>query len=305
MQQYNPFSKFTTRSLIFWAIVGSPFLRLLLESILSPYQNLDLQDPLAQSILGNGCFYLTVGLWFLWYKKRSHLKFALVFGQLPSSKHWLRLLLLVLPILLFSLGAGQIIYYLVSLISPKIALSAIEHQVFLTGEKTDFPIIYNSLQLFFIVIAAPIVEEVLFRGLILPRWSIKWGTISGLTFSSLFFGLLHFNALGLFNFGLVMALLYLRTQTLFVPIMAHFLNNLVAAMIELGSFLSKDGGVDTLEQIQTTWWQGLIAIALSLPWIIWFWRNNWQFSRQVLPYFANRERAINKIEDYKDKGIKK
>ena len=169
--------------------------------------------------------------------------------------------------------------------------SLIAERLFLTAQETNFPVIYNSIQFISIVILAPLLEEILFRGIILQRWSVKWSILSGIVFSSLVFGFLHFNFLGLFNFGLVMALLYLRTQSLLLPIMVHVLNNLIAVGIEVWATVFKNGeAFYTLEQLQASWWQGLVAIALALPWLILFWRNNWQTARHTLPYFANRDR---------------
>ena len=141
---------------------------------------------------------------------------------------------------------------------------------------------------------APLIEEILFRGILLQRWSVKWGILPGILVSSVVFGCLHFNSIGLINFGLVVALLYLRSKTLFLPIIFHALNNSIAVIMEVSVLFSqKQETFYTLEQIQTSWWQGLVAIALSSPFLIWFWRNNWQFMDRTLPYFANRDGIIN------------
>lgn len=299
MTQNNPFLKVKTRSIVFWLIVAVP-LSLFLVGIIGGlvsfiYQPSDLKinfkDPLFSTIAFSVLIYFLVIIWFLYYQKRSQLKLKFIFGELPPVKQCLYWMLLVIPILFFSMGAGQVIYYLVSLVDPKLVKSLIEQRLFITAKETNYPLIYNGIQFVSIVILAPLLEEVLFRGIILQRWSVKWSVVSGIILSSLFFGLLHFNVLGLFNFGLVMALLYLRTHSLWLPIILHSLNNLIAVSLDLTAVVYKNGSAFyTVEELQSTWWQGLIAIALALPWLILFWRNNWQTARQTLPYFANRDR---------------
>ena len=299
MTQNNPFLKVKTRSIVFWLIVAVP-LSLFLVGIIGGlvsliYQPSDLKinfkDPLFSTIAFSVLIYFLVIIWFLYYQKRSQLKLKFIFGELPPVKQCLYWMLLVIPILFFSMGAGQVIYYLVSLVDPKLVKSLIEQRLFITAKETNYPLIYNGIQFVSIVILAPLLEEVLFRGIILQRWSVKWSVVSGIILSSLFFGLLHFNVLGLFNFGLVMALLYLRTHSLWLPIILHSLNNLIAVSLDLTAVVFKNGAAFyTVEELQSTWWQGLIAIALALPWLILFWRNNWQTARRTLPYFANRDR---------------
>ena len=306
MTSKSPFIKVTARSIIFWLLVGTPLLTVALEvielslkSVLTA-SNLNLaainfQDPVFTIVIANGFFYSLIVSWMWFHVKRSRLQLKFIFGQLTYSGNWQRYLLMLIPVLLFSLGSGRIIYYLASLIDPKIVTSIIEKKLFLTATETAFPGIYNLLQAASIIVLAPLIEEILFRGILLQRWSVKWGILPGILVSSMVFGCLHFNSIGLINFGLVMALLYLRSKTLFLPIIFHALNNLVAVMMEVSVLFSKrQETFYTLEQIQTSWWQGLVAIALSLPFLIWFWRNNWQLMDRTLPYFANRDGIINR-----------
>ncbi len=301
----SPFIKVTARSIIFWLIIGIPLLTIILEFIelgLKSFliannlnlENINFKEPVFNVLITNVFFYGLIGCWLFFHVKRSHLQLKFIFGKLPHSNSWLRWLFMLVPVLLFSLGSGQIIYFLTSLIEPEIISSLIQKKLFLTSRETSFPLVYNLLQLISIILLAPLMEEILFRGILLQRWAVKWGVLPGILASSLIFGCLHFNVLGLVNFGLVMALLYLRTKTLFLPIIFHAVNNLIAVAMEVGTTIFNERETFyTVEQIQSSWWQGLIAIALSLPFLILFWRNNWQLMNQSLPYFTNRDRIIN------------
>ena len=136
----------------------------------------------------------------------------------------------------------------------------------------------------------------MFRGILLQRWAMKWGLRWGVVASSLLFGLLHFNnPVGLTLFGLVMGLLYVRTRSLWVPVLCHCLNNLAALGID---WLSKtttpvDNPV-TVESIQQSWWVGLVLILVALPLLGQFFRRSWPQPLDEIPYLLNGPRLKEK-----------
>ncbi|SET89409.1 hypothetical protein SAMN04487821_12776 [Enterococcus malodoratus] len=93
----------------------------------------------------------------------------------------------------------------------------------------------NPCLLFLLIaIAAPIMEEIVFRAGIIKLLCEKL-LILGIILSSFCFGMIHM-ATDLPNFvlyalmGLVFALIYYKTKRLEVSIMIHFLNNAIAAI---------------------------------------------------------------------------
>ena len=88
---------------------------------------------------------------------------------------------------------------------------------------------YVVFTVFTIAILAPVVEEFMFRGVLLKRMIGKTSVWGGILISSLLFGVLHLDVIGAFLFGVVASLLYLRTNNLLVPILLHIINNSVAA----------------------------------------------------------------------------
>ena len=83
------------------------------------------------------------------------------------------------------------------------------------------------------IIISPISEELIFRGVFLNRLKLILPTTFAILVSSLLFASLHsFGSIfAAFIFGVCVAILYLKTQNIFVPIFAHFLNNLFAEII--------------------------------------------------------------------------
>lgn len=75
-----------------------------------------------------------------------------------------------------------------------------------------------------VVVIAPIVEELFFRGLLLGTMRRRWGTATAVVASSLFFGATHFQPLqfaGLTLAGLVFAAAVVRTGRLGTAIAVH------------------------------------------------------------------------------------
>lgn len=77
-------------------------------------------------------------------------------------------------------------------------------------------------------IAAPVLEEILFRMFIYSGLRKNFGVTPALVISSLLFGLVHQNIFAFFPIcvlGFYLAVLYERTQNIWVPILTHALHN--------------------------------------------------------------------------------
>ena len=89
-----------------------------------------------------------------------------------------------------------------------------------------------------VCILAPFIEEVLMRGFVLGGLYNTYGMIPALLVSAFLFAILHFNlvqTLSAFICGLVLGILYIKTNSLFCCIIAHSGYNLIsyASMIYL------------------------------------------------------------------------
>ena len=82
-----------------------------------------------------------------------------------------------------------------------------------------------------VIIVAPIVEELFFRGYVFNAYLAQKGPRTAYAGSALAFGVAHGLPtlfLGIFGMGLVLAYIYRRTGTIIAPIVAHALNNAIA-----------------------------------------------------------------------------
>ncbi|MCB0876083.1 MAG: CPBP family intramembrane metalloprotease, partial [Solirubrobacterales bacterium] len=90
---------------------------------------------------------------------------------------------------------------------------------------------------FLIVIAAPVSEEVFFRGFMYGGLRNSMSILPAAAISALVWGSLHLGAgnigvaIQLAVFGLILAWLYERSGTLWAPILAHAINNTIAFVL--------------------------------------------------------------------------
>ncbi len=120
------------------------------------------------------------------------------------------------------------------------------------------------------VVAAPICEEVLFRGLIQGSLVRKRGPWVGIPIASALFGIIHLipqQIIAGFLIGLVIGFVYYKTRSLLAAIVLHGINNALSAFLSL--FEPENGPSPTLRQMignETVYWIvfGVSALLLIL-----------------------------------------
>ena len=116
-----------------------------------------------------------------------------------------------------------------------ISISGIEK--FSKEYKRISEVVYNGnifVQIFAAAIIAPIMEELLFRGLIYNRLKCKFKIVWSILFSSIIFGVIHGNIVQFiyaFLLGILLAYIYERYKTIWAPIIMHITANFSSIMI--------------------------------------------------------------------------
>ncbi len=281
----NPFLKLKTRHLLFWFLIiniVSSFAVFGIFNIL----NISQEDPLFIYVFYSVTFILTCS-WLLKRFKDLNFGYNKLLKRPPQGYRWLKLVGLIGILVISSLGWGLFYFYFLSLIAPswfENVMASLEAQ---NPASSSFPIVYNILTVFSFVIIAPIAEEFIFRGFLLNRWATKWNLHLGIILSSVVFGCLHVNPIGISIFGIILCLLYIKTKTLIVPIVAHAINNAVSAsLMLLGNSANSDTSSSlSSNDIFTTWDVSLWLIAISTPFIFLFIYKNWPSSQTQPPYY--------------------
>lgn len=131
--------------------------------------------------------------------------------------------LIVLAALTACIGANQL-------------LTIIRLDEIFPGYKQFEQAIYGGdiiMQVLAAVILAPIIEELLFRGLVFKRLDGYVGTIPAMLISSLFFGIYHGNVVqGVYAFilGMLFVFIYDKYKTIWAPILAHVIANFTSIL---------------------------------------------------------------------------
>ena|SRR3990167_2128760 len=144
--------------------------------------------------------------------------------KLPQSLKYMLLaggLLIVLTILVFLVLQQTV---------PSLNLEQ-EQDIIFTAASGNLEKIMAFIAL---VIIAPIVEETIFRGLMLPVFVYRFGLVFGSILVSAAFGAIHWQlnvSIVTFIMGLLLAWIYYKTRSLWPAIMFHSLKNLVAFIL--------------------------------------------------------------------------
>lgn len=207
-------------------------------------------------------FYACWGLWALRFGQRAGIPPAALFALPERRKDW-ALVLVVLPLVPFSLASVYLGILAASLVFPAAIADWLAEPD--TGTAAGWAGTFFSMA--GVIGLGPVVEELVFRGVLLQLWARRWGVKAAVIGTSALFGVLHADLVGSLAFGVVVAVLYLRTGSLLVPIAVHALFNSIAA---LGESAATGEGVGTLAEFQAGWMWPAATFACTLPFLIAF-----------------------------------
>lgn len=181
--------------------------------------------------------------YYLFILKPNHLHLKFDFKRNPIVVY-----LLVFPLMF---GMMLISEYVVTLIPTTGAFFGPFYESFVAQMAS---LSLNNYSLILLtVILAPILEEVLFRGII-QKSIIKKGVNPRLSIliSSLIFGAFHiypWQFVGAFMLGLILGLVYEKTQSLWLSILLHAFNNLIAALLMINYGADMSRGIFKIEPL--------------------------------------------------------
>lgn len=123
---------------------------------------------------------------------------------------------------------------------------------------------------------APLIEEIVFRGLLYSAWEEAWGWVPAMVATSTLFGLFHQNFLSAFVSSVIFVCLYRRTGTLLAPMAVHAIGNACAWYGFGGQFYIPAPSLPAADL--GTWWLHFIfltAFAVAIPAYVAMARKAW------------------------------
>ena len=226
---------------------------------------------------------------------RAGLSYDRLFGTLPEWRTLGRYSLWVVPFIIVGIASIYLLFLPLSYVLPGFVKAwYLEDPTIMIWQRGDNHIFANAINYLTIVLVAPVLEELFARGILLTRWTVKWGVPRAILASSVVFALLHTNFLGSFCFACAMAILYIRTKSLFIPISLHILNNLTA-WIMASLTLDTDSTItyETIAEFQESWMIGLITLIISIPCVILFWKRYIPNTDWRIPYLTETPNSEN------------
>jgi membrane protease YdiL (CAAX protease family) len=207
-------------------------------------------------------FYAGLAAWTLFRARRP--PFDVDVGVLskppPRASDW-RFLGMVAPLLVTTAGALYLVMFVASFVAPRMVA-----EMLATPEPPSEAITLRSLPGDLVESAiGAIAEEWLFRGVLLHVWAQRFGVRFAVLASSVLFAAMHADVIGSVIFGIVMAALYIRSGSLLLPIVTHFVFN---GLVAVGSVVIGPDTPTTLGEFRADWWQATAAFAVALLVII-------------------------------------
>jgi len=277
-EQEDPFKRIRARGLLPWVLIGF----ILIVILVSITEEIGLHQELGTDIVGL-LLYFWLSLWIYRKMRRNHLDARRLFGKAGGIR-LVRLLGLAVVLLVFSAGVILVVESGLSRFWP--GLLAWINKTHSTPPPGGLAWALDMImKILMLVVLAPLVEETLFRGILLNRWATKWSVKKAILISAGGFGVLHTDLVGAFVFGVCMALIYIRTSTLWAPIIVHAsYNSIVAAVMLVRHGL--DSPTDSPAYYQSFPWFGLAYVVVTSPFVALFIYKSWPSPNTVPPYAA-------------------
>ena len=200
-------------------------------AMLDYYNGTDyLYNPFKKIFLGVGS---TIFIFYFAYRKAG-----VPLNELFPAKSFN--VLIVFPLLLFLLAAQNLIGEINTHLNNVLPAPSWFWELFGKIFESDYGIYGAILK---IVIIAPVIEELIFRGVIMHGLMRNYSKLTAVFVSALMFALFHLNPWqfpATFVLGLLLGILMLRTRNIYLCILGHAINNgLVLFSIQYGEEIQK------------------------------------------------------------------
>lgn len=263
------FSRVRARWLPVWAIVGMVALTVPLMAVEGALSATDFDEVMTFAM------YLPIVAWvWLMVVRRAGVELGAMFRWPRLGAYWA---------VVAGMFAIQFVFSIAAITLTELLVPGFDDAL---GDMGTGNVVLAMLG---IVIVPPLVEETLFRGVLIERFAVKWRLWVGILLSAVLFAVLHVDPLGALMFGVVTTLLYLRTGSLWPGILLHATNNLVALASIRATGPQAEQGVppDTVESLTTAG----VLLLVAVPFLAWFIHATWPRAGHLTPYQVHELRV--------------
>lgn len=228
-----------------------------------------------------------------------------VLGPAFGNCRWYHLVVYVVLTILLMWGSGFLESSIRAALFPPGALQRTTFPQMLVSEAGGDPGTSLLVLLYVVgvvIILVPVVEEMVVRGILINRWAVVWNTRRAIVVSSLVFGACHWpRILSTFLFALFMALLYVRTRSLLVPIVCHAFYNAFAIaftyLVYSPSMRSHmpESIMSPLTQPLPPVPKGILLLLIPLPCLVYLVYRQWRDPDARAPYVVNLGKEIRGV----------
>ncbi|MEM7432865.1 MAG: type II CAAX endopeptidase family protein [Pseudomonadota bacterium] len=208
-------------------------------------------------------------------------------GRSPTNRDIRTMTVLAVYLYINAIACIYLVFWPLSFSFPLyVEYSLINGSEIVYADADGYPLLPNLLSIISLCVLAPLIEEFAFRGVILPRLARLMSLPSAIFWSSLTFGIVHTDVLGATIFGIVMCLVYLRTQSLWLPIFCHAIYNFGVWLVELGYKVTLGYDYDydyTLADFQESYSWGVWALLISIIWTALYLKHKYKPAPWRLP----------------------
>ncbi|WP_180226632.1 CPBP family intramembrane glutamic endopeptidase [Bacillus wiedmannii] len=232
-------------------------------------------------------FYILPIMWIFFEYKKHRVSFSLFINK-NETFNLVQVLYITIMLCVFSYGYLILYMYSFAWITPEFIMNALREPVI--DSKGGY--VYQIIMVVFI---APIIGEFVFRGFLLQRFAAKWGTSIAIIVVAMLFALLHVDFLGAVVFSVVLSIVYIRTNSLLMPIAIHMLNN---AFVIGVSFLVNKEEIISLADFSnyTTFFPGLLIFIIGLNLVLIFLFVNHKYWNKEMPaIYVEQEESFSDV----------
>ncbi|MES5847817.1 MULTISPECIES: type II CAAX endopeptidase family protein [unclassified Bacillus cereus group] len=232
-------------------------------------------------------FYILPITWIYFEYKKHRVAFSLFINR-NETFNLVQVLYITIMLCVFSYGYLILYMYSFAWITPTFIMNALRERIM----DSTGGYVYQVIMVVFI---APIIGEFVFRGFLLQRFAAKWGTSIAIIVVAILFALLHVDFLGAIVFSVVLSIVYIRTNSLLMPIAIHMLNN---AFVIGASFLINKEEVMSFADFSnyTTFFPGLIIFITGLNLVLIFlFVNRKYWSKEMPAIYVEQEKSFSDV----------